>query len=82
MFAIPCLAGGLKMPDFTKYALDDWRAIAEQEIKGLEFEELVWTTPEGIRVQPLYSKKDVIGLEDQCEGLLQGTLLTNRVLQP
>ena len=57
------------MPDFTKYALDDWRALAEQEIKGLEFEELEWTTPEGIRVQPLYSKKDVIGLEDQCEGL-------------
>lgn len=57
------------MPDFTKYGLDHWRALAQKEIKGLEIDGLGWSTPEGIRVQPLYSKKDLAGLEDQCNGL-------------
>src|SRR5262245_25761317 len=42
--------------------LDDWRALAEREVKG-DPDQLVWDTPEGIRVKPLYTEADLEGLE-------------------
>ena len=42
---------------------DDWAAQARKELKGAEPEErLMWDTPEGIRIKPMYSKEDVEGL--------------------
>jgi len=35
--------------------LDDWRALASREVKGAD---LVWHTPEGIAVKPLYTAED------------------------
>jgi len=43
-------------------SLDDWRALAEQEIKG-DVDRLTWVTPEGIEVQPLYAAADLEDLE-------------------
>jgi methylmalonyl-CoA mutase len=40
--------------------LDDWRALASHDLKGADPDEvLVWQTPEGIDVRPLYTEADV-----------------------
>ncbi|MGE4430108.1 MAG: methylmalonyl-CoA mutase [Sphingobium sp.] len=36
--------------------LDDWKQLADKEVKG---KDLVWQTPEGIAVKPLYTADDV-----------------------
>jgi methylmalonyl-CoA mutase len=46
-------------PDRT---LADWEALAEQEVGG-DPSRLVWATPEGIPVKPLYTADDLEGLE-------------------
>jgi methylmalonyl-CoA mutase len=38
--------------------LDQWRALAEKEAKG-DPDRLVWHTPEGIDVKPLYTAEDL-----------------------
>jgi methylmalonyl-CoA mutase len=43
--------------------LDLWAKLATQELKGKQPDELVWNTPEGIPVKPLYTRKDVEGLD-------------------
>ncbi len=66
-------------PDFTTLAyeskfptpdLDAWRDLAEHEA-GESLEELTWRTMEQIDVKPLYTKKDLTGLEhlDYLAGL-------------
>ena len=42
-----------------KKALDDWKARAEKELKDRSFDDLVWQTPEGIAVKPLYTVDDL-----------------------
>ena len=42
---------------------DDWRKIAEGELKGRPLEDLTWKTLEGIDVKPLYTEEDVEGME-------------------
>ena len=43
----------------------DWAAAAERELKGRSLENLIWRTPEGIGVKPLYTAADLEGLEAQ-----------------
>ena len=43
--------------------LDDWKALAAKELKGRDPEELIWQTPEGIPVKPLYTEQDLDGIE-------------------
>ena len=43
--------------------LDDWKRLAEKERKGAPVDDLVWHTPEGIDVKPLYTAADVEGLD-------------------
>ncbi|MBM3559936.1 MAG: methylmalonyl-CoA mutase, partial [Alphaproteobacteria bacterium] len=50
------------MADFPKKSLDDWTALAAGEIKA-EADSLVWQTPEGIAVKPLYTAADLEGIE-------------------
>jgi methylmalonyl-CoA mutase len=38
---------------------DEWRKIAEAELRGRPLKELTWKTLEGIEVQPLYTEEDV-----------------------
>ncbi|MEX1235162.1 MAG: methylmalonyl-CoA mutase [Roseovarius sp.] len=47
----------------TKKVQDDWRKLAEAELKGRPLEDLTWHTIEGIDVKPLYTAEDVEGLE-------------------
>ncbi|MBD0413780.1 methylmalonyl-CoA mutase [Oryzicola mucosus] len=42
--------------------IDAWKKLAEREIKA-DPEKLVWHTPEGIDVKPLYTADDIAGLD-------------------
>ncbi|MBR0899172.1 methylmalonyl-CoA mutase [Bradyrhizobium tropiciagri] len=42
--------------------LDTWRVAAEKEVKGSP-DELIWQTPEGIAVKPLYTAGDLEGVD-------------------
>ncbi|WP_425099459.1 methylmalonyl-CoA mutase [Tropicibacter sp. S64] len=41
---------------------DDWRQLAEKELRGKSVDTLTWDTLEGIPVKPLYTAEDVDGL--------------------
>ena len=41
-----------------------WTELAKKQMKGKSPEELVWETPEGIRVKPLYTAEDIETLEN------------------
>jgi methylmalonyl-CoA mutase len=60
------------MTEIPKKTLDDWRALADKECKGRPLEELVWDTPEGIAVKPLYSVEDLKDLDhlDSMPGMM------------
>ena len=38
---------------------DEWRELAEKELKGKPLEGLTWNTLEGIEVQPLYTEEEL-----------------------
>ena len=59
------------MAKFTKTCIEDWRQLAERELKGRSPDELVRETPEGIAVKPLYTAEDLEGLEHM--GTMPGT---------
>ncbi len=40
-----------------------WEELARKELRGRALEDLVWHTPEGIEVKPLYDAPDLEGLE-------------------
>jgi methylmalonyl-CoA mutase len=42
---------------------EDWRALASKELGGGDPDRLVWETPEGMPVRPLYTAADLEGLE-------------------
>src|SRR6056297_1444436 len=42
---------------------DEWRSIAEKELRGRSLEDLTWKTLEGIDIEPLYTEEDVAGLD-------------------
>ena len=43
--------------------LERWQALAREELRGKDPDQLVWETPEGIRVKPLYTAADLEKLE-------------------
>jgi methylmalonyl-CoA mutase len=43
--------------------LNAWEKLVEKDLKGGSPEDLVWQTPEGIAVKPLYTAADLEGLE-------------------
>ncbi len=43
--------------------LEEWRGRATTERKGRDPDELIWNTPEGIAVKPLYTEADLDGIE-------------------
>lgn len=43
--------------------LDEWKKLAEQQSRG-SLDDLIWHTPEGIDVKPLYTAADLEGLEN------------------
>ncbi|MFK7763055.1 MAG: methylmalonyl-CoA mutase [Roseobacter sp.] len=42
---------------------DNWRALAEGELRGRALDDLTWKTLEGIEVQPLYTPEDLEGVD-------------------
>ena len=66
--------------------IDDWRELAEKELKGADPASLVWATPEGIPVKPLYTEADLAGIDtlDSLPGLapfvrgVRATMYANR----
>ena len=70
----------------AKADLEAWRAAARAELRGDDPEGLVWHTPEGIDVKPLYTARDLEELEslDSLPGLLpflrgpRATMYANR----
>ena len=52
----------------SKPTTEDWKKLAEKELRGRPLDDLTWDTPEGIRVKPLYTPSDIEGLE-QCGSL-------------
>jgi len=47
----------------TRADLDLWRKLATKDRKGADPDGLIWQTPEGLAVKPLYSRADVADLE-------------------
>ena len=43
--------------------LKQWQGLAEKQMKGKPVDSLVWNTPEGIPVKPLYTAEDLEGLD-------------------
>jgi methylmalonyl-CoA mutase len=44
-------------------SVDQWRQLAASELRGADPDSLVWPTPEGIAVKPLFTAADLEGLE-------------------
>ncbi|MEX0368997.1 MAG: methylmalonyl-CoA mutase, partial [Tateyamaria sp.] len=42
---------------------DDWRDLAESELRGRQVEDLTWRTLEGIDVAPIYTQDDLTGVD-------------------
>ena len=53
------------MSEFTKASLTDWQKAAAGDLKGKPADSLIWATPEGIPVKPLYTAADLEKLEVQ-----------------
>jgi methylmalonyl-CoA mutase len=51
------------MSDGAATPPDDWRTLAASELRGGDPDSLIWQTPEGIPVKPLYTAEDLEGLE-------------------
>ena len=49
----------------TNNNYEEWKKIAEKELKEKDISELNWDTPEGIRVKPLYTEEDLKDLEHE-----------------
>ncbi len=74
------------MSEFPKPDRDGWEKQAEKELRGRKVEDLVWDTPEGIAVKPLYTSDDVsnLSLEEELPGFapfkrgVRATMYANR----
>ncbi|MFO7645411.1 MAG: methylmalonyl-CoA mutase [Desulfosarcina sp.] len=42
--------------------MQKWRDLASKQLRGKRVEELTWNTPEGIRVNPLYTAENLAGM--------------------
>src|SRR5690606_27039652 len=51
------------MAKFPKPSLEDWKALARKELKGKDPDSLLWQTPEGIAIKPLYTADDLDSLQ-------------------
>ncbi|XP_006931854.2 methylmalonyl-CoA mutase, mitochondrial isoform X2 [Felis catus] len=47
----------------------EWAALAKKQLKGKNPEDLIWHTPEGISIKPLYSSRDTNDLPEELPGV-------------
>ena len=52
--------------------VDEWKALVSKELKGADPDDLVWATPEGIDVKPLYTADDLAGVPSEQRDNLPG----------
>ncbi len=57
------------MPVFPKKSLEDWRALASKDLGGRNPDDLIWKTPEGLEVKPLYTAEDLQGIGEDVHSL-------------
>ncbi|PIB24454.1 methylmalonyl-CoA mutase [Amylibacter kogurei] len=43
--------------------VENWKIVANKELRGKSLSDLTWDTPEGIAVKPLYTEQDMAGLD-------------------
>ncbi|TSA34118.1 MAG: methylmalonyl-CoA mutase [Verrucomicrobiaceae bacterium] len=54
----------LSLDEFPAATYEEWRHAAEESLKGAPFDKkLITSTPEGIKLQPIYRKEDLAALE-------------------
>ena len=51
------------MTKFPSPSVQDWQELANREGRGRPSGDLIWNTPEGIPVKPLYTQDDLAGIE-------------------
>lgn len=56
-----------------KKNIKDWQDLADKELKGESTDSLIWNTPEGVPVKPLYTSDDVADVEESLPGLFPFT---------
>jgi methylmalonyl-CoA mutase len=74
--------------EFPAPTYEEWVKVVEEDLKGAEFDKkLLWKTPEGITVKPIYTRKDLEGTSSTGNlpgfaPFLRGTDLLGNVRYP
>ena len=55
----------------------EWAALAEKQLKGKSAESLLWNTPEGVTIKPLYSQEDAKYVSNELPGTFKFVLIFN-----
>uniref|UniRef100_A0A4W4FNM1 Methylmalonyl-CoA mutase, mitochondrial n=1 Tax=Electrophorus electricus TaxID=8005 RepID=A0A4W4FNM1_ELEEL len=50
-----------------------WSSLAKKQLKGKNPEELIWHTPEGISIKPVYTQTDTAAVSDELPGVFPFT---------
>lgn len=51
----------------------EWASLAQKQLKGKNPEDLIWRTPEGINIKPVYTKADSADCADELPGVFPYT---------
>ena len=51
----------------------EWAALAKKQLKGKNPEDLIWRTPEGLNIKPVYTKADSAERPDELPGVFPYT---------
>ncbi|KAG7240227.1 hypothetical protein INR49_027038 [Caranx melampygus] len=51
----------------------EWASLAKKQLKGKNPEDLIWHTPEGLDIKPVYTKADSVGIADELPGVFPYT---------
>uniref|UniRef100_A0AAY4BJQ9 Methylmalonyl-CoA mutase, mitochondrial n=1 Tax=Denticeps clupeoides TaxID=299321 RepID=A0AAY4BJQ9_9TELE len=52
---------------------ENWAGLAKKQLKGKNPEDLIWRTPEGISIKPVYTQADTAGVADELPGVFPYT---------
>lgn len=51
----------------------EWATLAKKQLKGKNPEDLIWRTPEGVNIKPVYTKADSAAAADELPGVFPYT---------
>lgn len=51
----------------------EWANLAKKQLKGKNPEDLIWRTPEGLNIKPVYTKADSVDSPDELPGVFPYT---------